>query len=514
MTNQQPIPGEIILAEAQLLHALLDKRGIKAGIATDSAGIVEYFVTPSFVVYKLSVAHSQKLSAIEPHTEDFASWLHRFRVDNDLYQSPDDDDTQRTSVRLDAHEQALQVSRPWVDVLHLADINWHPRPHQALLGQASQMNGVYPVKWILAKPEQSNVLLAGQTGSGKTLQLVQILSSLAENNGPDDLAIWFVDAKPSADFARIELLPHVEHVARNEADGLALVQRFQDEMQRRYDWGIANASKNYGKRIVLAIEELATLYEGTLGKKFEPLLSDIARRCREAGMNLLLVTQKPHSDILPSQLTSNLNVRLAGRVVSKDDSHTILKVKAGGAEALPGRGSFIAGKGGRLVVYQAPYIEDPNRLFASIAQRWGGYEPVAQPVMGGGEPVMGGGEPVAQPVIGGYGGGYNQHNQQNTPKTSQNSVFAQPLKNFRPLRNLERAEVRRMALDSAFQYRGEPSRNKLCIAVYGSKDDKRLRQIDEALAGTLAPMSQPQADTQPSLQSRPHMRVLPRAAGA
>lgn len=121
-----------------------------------------------------------------------------------------------------------------------------------------------------------------------------------------------------------------------------------------------------------------------------------------------------------------------------------------------------------------------------------------------------GGAPVAPwmamgPVTTGYEAGYeagdelvisDAHNRLSPVITSDpppaDDVFASqmphvgavafPLGEGRPLNSAERALVRKLARESQYQHAGKPSINRLCAAVYGSKNAERAQWIKSALS--------------------------------
>jgi hypothetical protein len=58
-----------------------------------------------------------------------------------------------------------------------------------------------------------------------------------------------------------------------------------------------------------------------------------------------------------------------------------------------------------------------------------------------------------------------------------------PIGFFRTLTAEECAAVRRMATMEQFKYAGKPALGPLAIAVFGSRNPDRTREIDRALAG-------------------------------
>ncbi len=475
------------LAEAHIVQRIFRSRSVRADLAVaDDGRTLQYFVTPFAAVYRLKIRHEQNISGVVSLAEDIASFINVFRRENGL--APRE---QTATVRIDGVNQCIEISRIERDVLYPEEIDWQPAPFTAMLGQSQDFQGTFPVTWNLASPDQPHALLAGTTGSGKTNQLLQIIISLTQHNGPEDLRLTIIDAKPSPDLRTVETLPHVDGVARDEENALRVIRGFHQEMARRYE------SFEQGVRRLLIVEELATLTESrnkTFQVEFRSKLEDISRRCREANMNLLVVTQKPNSDVLGPQLKSNLQVRLVGAVTSKTESNTAVNLKAAGAEMLPGRGAMICRIGRTLRTFQAPIIDDADAEFRRIAGtpgqgevqpgdrvmidlETGTIEPDMDRLSGGYGPGMQAGKPDIELDITGYIRGNGQYPAEN----GRSGLLAFPLGGFRPLSKVERDEVRRLSGHDRFQWKGRPSVNRLSLHVYGSKSPERAEEIKRAL---------------------------------
>lgn len=75
--------------------------------------------------------------------------------------------------------------------------------------------------------------------------------------------------------------------------------------------------------------------------------SRLGVKARAAGINLVLITQRPDKDALPMQLRANLTNRLVLKVADKKNS--ILVLDEPGAEKLLGRGHMAAKLSGKGV---------------------------------------------------------------------------------------------------------------------------------------------------------------------
>ena len=87
-------------------------------------------------------------------------------------------------------------------------------------------------------------------------------------------------------------------------------------------------------------------------------VSRLGVKARAAGINLVLITQRPDKDALPMQLRANLTNRLVLKVADKRNSMLVLDEP--GAERLLGRGHLAAKLSGegRVILAQVPFASE------------------------------------------------------------------------------------------------------------------------------------------------------------
>ena len=66
------------------------------------------------------------------------------------------------------------------------------------------------------------------------------------------------------------------------------------------------------------------------------------------------ISPLPTVSCLPSEIKTNINLRITGRLPTNGDSRTVLDQS--GAEKLAGKGDMLAYVGGEIVRYKSPYI--------------------------------------------------------------------------------------------------------------------------------------------------------------
>jgi S-DNA-T family DNA segregation ATPase FtsK/SpoIIIE len=223
-------------------------------------------------------------------------------------------------------------------------------PGAAVLGLSAEDGSIVQIR--LGSPDVTHVLIAGTTGSGKTVLARTILASLMASTPARELRVALVDPKarhlrPFAGY------PHVVgDVATGADDWTGLILQVVAEMEDRYR---REASR---PALVLAVDEVADVVAAD--PALEGALVRIAQMGREAGIHLLLATQKPSASALSGLITSNLPARLVGRVLKHEDARIAAGVGGTEAERLSGKGDFLALAAGKRVRFQAAMVRDED----------------------------------------------------------------------------------------------------------------------------------------------------------
>ena len=217
-----------------------------------------------------------------------------------------------------------------------------------------------PLLLRLPSPDVAHILVAGSTGSGKTVLLRSMLLSLALRHSPRTLQLLLIDPK-SRGFGPLADLPHLVApvITEPEAAILALAQAVQ-EMEAR------DKARRSRPLYVVAIDELADL-RMVGGKQVEQHLARLTQRGREAGVHIIVATQRPAATIMGGLIKANLPVRLVGAVASPEDAKVATGMARSGAERLRGRGDFLLAARGDLVRFQAAYISQ-QEIRAAVRQ--------------------------------------------------------------------------------------------------------------------------------------------------
>jgi S-DNA-T family DNA segregation ATPase FtsK/SpoIIIE len=219
----------------------------------------------------------------------------------------------------------------------------------------------------LSEPTSCHLLIGGTTGSGKSVLLRSIAASLAHFHPPSSIRFTLVDPK-RVSFAKLvsglaahlatplcydveEALPVLEDLVGDMEERYRL---FQDE--RVQDIDEFNESRSEGDRLarhVVLVDEFQDLLVAKDTKEtFVAVIRRLGAKARAAGIHLILATQRPTKDNVPTSIKANLPGRIALKAASQVESRVI--IDRGGAESLLGYGDLLADLGRGLIRTQAP----------------------------------------------------------------------------------------------------------------------------------------------------------------
>ena len=318
------MPDQMYLnAQADLIEAVLGAHRVKARVSGGD-------VTPRWVRFEVQTALGAKVGAVQALKEELALALGA------------------PSVRIARQNGALAVEVPRTDAapVRLDALLRQLGPLPALTAVLGVTADGRPLLLRLPSPEVAHVLVAGTTGSGKTELLRTMALSLAARNRQAQLQLLLIDPKGRG-LGPLAALPHALSDVVTDAEQAARVLAWLlAEMERRDREGHTTP------HIVCLIDELADVLAAG-GKTTEAALVRLAARGREAGLHLVVGTQKPASAVMSGLLKANFPVRLVGRVASADDARVAAGVKGSGAERLLGRGDFVAVAAGGITRFQA-----------------------------------------------------------------------------------------------------------------------------------------------------------------
>ena len=301
-------------------------------------------VTPGTVRFEVSPGPGIRLRRIVELSEELALCL---RV---------------THCRIFRHGGGLQIEVPreqraGVSLLELCAGLGQAPPCTAALGLDHDGR---PLLLNLPSPDVAHVLIAGTTGSGKTELARAMIASLAHWNRQSRLQLLLIDPK-NRGLAPFCALPHLLGPVVTEAEAaIAALAEMVQEMVRRDQQGCSQPE------VVIVIDELADLALAA-PKEVQQHLSRLAQRGREAGLHLVVCTQKPTAGVVGTLVKANFPVRLVGAVVTPEEAKVATGLARTGAEKLLGRGDFLAVARGEVIRFQAAYIAEKDIRSAWLA---------------------------------------------------------------------------------------------------------------------------------------------------
>jgi S-DNA-T family DNA segregation ATPase FtsK/SpoIIIE len=248
--------------------------------------------------------------------------------------------------------QINRVEEPPVALLELLSVLPDIAPGTAVMGLTDDGE---PLLLDLTDPDLAHVLIAGDTGAGKTTLLRSLAVSLALLNKQSQLQLIVinVDKREDSSFAELSplsYLPHLlESVVTDVSDGAELLQFLVDEMNYRIDQNVEHPM------IVLFIDHFVTFLQEAESNAYEAILQ-LTQKGAQAGIHLVMSTQKPQSEQLTAVFKSSIPVRIIGHIADQQTSQSV----AGNSDIHPdylyGEGDFIAITTEGDMHFQAAYI--------------------------------------------------------------------------------------------------------------------------------------------------------------
>lgn len=210
--------------------------------------------------------------------------------------------------------------------------------------------------------KQPHLLIAGASGSGKSVAIHGLMQAVMHRlptpSVEDGAQLILVDPKrvELADYAD---LPHTIATARGFCperwrDVLQMAVRIMDA---RYSQMESRRERLFsGGDLYVIIDEWAAVISNDLhGRPCEKAVQRLSCEGRAAKVHLILATQTPKAEILPTRIRCNLDWKLALRTDKASDSRIIMD--RNGCEDLPTYGQGYYVKPGSCVRYKIPFTD-------------------------------------------------------------------------------------------------------------------------------------------------------------
>jgi len=265
-----------------------------------------------------------------------------------------------------------------VDLLSAEDFQKNPSKTTACLGVDDNGKSI-----IIDIADMHHILMVGQTGSGKTACINSIIVSLISRAYPEEVRLILIDPR-GVELVVYNNIPHlICPVVSDIKRALSALDWVTAEMTKRYkifaersvrDIKGYNKSLKLGEQempqIVVVIDELADLMSVS-SKDTTQAISMLTLRSSNAGIHLVISTNRISGRILAKDIRDNMPCRIAFALPSANDSRTV--ISTAGAEKLRGKGDMLLKHVGRdipLHVWGAWVPDDEiMAIVSSIKQR-------------------------------------------------------------------------------------------------------------------------------------------------
>ncbi len=202
-----------------------------------------------------------------------------------------------------------------------------------------------------------HLLIGGTTGSGKSVCISSLIMSILYKADPNNVKLLMIDTK-AVNLTMYNGIPHLLiPVVTDLRKSTGALQWVVAEMTDRYrefaKFGVKDL-KGYNKavekysssdeppqkmpQIVIIIDDFSDLMIA-YSSSTEESICRLAQMGRNAGIHLVISTQRPSVDVITGMIKANISSRIAFNVFSAIDSRTILDAK--GAEDLLSDGDML-----------------------------------------------------------------------------------------------------------------------------------------------------------------------------
>jgi len=196
----------------------------------------------------------------------------------------------------------------------------------------------------------SYLLITGIGGSGRSTCIHALLAALLFQNTPNTLRLLLIDTR-RIEFMAYYSLPHlltpsVVAVDQSLATIHWLIRETDSRLQQCADLGVRTIEE-FNRRVsqipetpplpyvVVVIDELTELMTA-YPDDATPLLCRLTQKARYAGIYLILATQAPRMNTLPSILKSQIQAHIALKAASATDSKFVLGETGAETLTIPG----------------------------------------------------------------------------------------------------------------------------------------------------------------------------------
>lgn len=217
--------------------------------------------------------------------------------------------------------------------------------------------------WDLFKDalQQHHLLIAGASGSGKSVLINGLMNTMLYRfpfDQPGGAQMILIDPK-RVELAQYRNIPHtLAHAAGyNPSAWIKALSKAIRIMDERYSRMEAAGQRMYnGADIYVVIDEWASVYKSEVGKQAYKMILRLTSEGRAARVHVILATQVPKANIIPTEIRENMTARFALHTANAIQSRVIMEQN--GCETLPkyGQGYYLTPEGCKL--YSIPYVQE------------------------------------------------------------------------------------------------------------------------------------------------------------
>jgi len=188
-----------------------------------------------------------------------------------------------------------------------------------------------------------HLLVVGTSGSGKSVFLESLLLSIHHRYTADDVQIALIDPKrvELVTFQNSPLMFHTDMDKKEKAfftdagksiEFLTWLTTFIDRRYRKFADKKVKNIQEYNQKIekipyiICLIDEFAMLTEHENAAELFRAVRKITAEARAAGVVLIISTQTPNKDVIPVQIRTNLQSRIAFRIADKVDAESVVRI--------------------------------------------------------------------------------------------------------------------------------------------------------------------------------------------
>jgi|GEM_PF-1613289 DNA segregation ATPase FtsK/SpoIIIE and related proteins len=304
--------------------------------------VVDSYIGVSVIRLVVEIPVDKSYSSIENKAKDICLWL------------------QLPSVPLIALRKGrinIDINREEPETVYFEDFMELTRaqyPTESLKSRLIAPIGVGQLRELIALDFSSSntphLLVGGTTGSGKSVTINSIILAMMCLYTPSEVQFLFIDPK-KVEFMNYENRTHTKQVITEIEEAIVVLEQLVEEMEQRYLLFARESVMSIDEyvevtssplpRLVVVFDEFADFMERekNLSGRVESAILRLGAKARAAGIHLLICTQNPKADIVPTNIRNNLPARLALKAADHHASKIIINEE--GAEKLGGKGDFL-----------------------------------------------------------------------------------------------------------------------------------------------------------------------------